>query len=186
MTRLLFWIHPSRSRRPAALTAAVLATLVLALAGCGSSSSGSNSGSGSAAPSSQSTTTGGVSFAKTKFVLHAGLAFGAFHHWIWKPFRAGDFQHPFSHKLTLIKAGLAAAFTYHELKLALHDAQADPTLSKLVAPITALENRLHGVPAALKSGSTASLGQDNGAIAAFKSQSASAGQRIQEQLPSSP
>ncbi|MGI8557227.1 MAG: hypothetical protein ACR2ND_02780 [Solirubrobacteraceae bacterium] len=49
------------------------------LAGCGSSSSSSNAGGGSTAASSTSGTT---HFAKTKFLLHAGRALGAFHHFI--------------------------------------------------------------------------------------------------------
>ena len=36
--------------------------------------------------------------------------------------------------ITAAKAALLRAFVYHELKLALVDFQADPTLSKLVAP----------------------------------------------------
>jgi hypothetical protein len=32
------------------------------------------------------------SFAKTKFVLHAGLAFGAFHRYLYKPYQAGTFN----------------------------------------------------------------------------------------------
>ncbi len=140
-----------RHRRALALLA-VLA-VCLALAACGSSSSSST-----ASPGSASTTSGQVHFAKTKFVLHAGLAFGAFHRYIYKPWRAGDLRHPFSHKLTLIKAGLAGAFVYHELKLALHDAQSSPTLSKLVAPITALDNRLHGLSGHVNSASAGQLG----------------------------
>ena len=54
----------------------------------------------------------------------------------------GTSRIPFSHKLTLVKAGLAALFINHELKLALADARASPTLSKLVAPITALQARI--------------------------------------------
>ena len=58
-------------------------------------------------------------------MLHAGLAFGAFHRWIYKPAKAGDLSHPLEHKLTTVKAALAAAFVYHELKLALADAQVE-------------------------------------------------------------
>src|SRR5881275_2563083 len=106
--------------RNTARVAAVLAlVLVFALAGCGSSSSSSSAGGGSGSGS----TTGQISHAKTKFVLHAGLAFGAFHRWIYKPAKAGELAHPFQHPLTAAKAALAAAFVYHEVKLALADAQ---------------------------------------------------------------
>lgn len=159
-----------------------LIVLVLALAGCGSGSS-SGTGTGTGATSSATSTT---AFAKTKFVLHVGLAFGAFHHFIWKPYRAGDFRHPFTHKLTLVKAGLAVLFVRHELVLALHDAQSSPTLSKLVSPITALENRLHGVESAVRSGDGSTLGSDNAAVGQIEQQSGQAGQPIQEQTPATP
>jgi hypothetical protein len=112
---------------------AILLVGVIALASCGSSSS---SGGSSATSSSH------VHFAKTKFLLHAGLAFGAFHRYIYKPFRSGGFTPVSSHKLAIVKAGAAGLFAYHEVKVALVDAQSSPTLSKLVSPLTALQSRL--------------------------------------------
>ncbi|MBV9606599.1 MAG: hypothetical protein JO027_15890 [Solirubrobacterales bacterium] len=161
---------------------AILSVLAVSLVGCGSSNSSSSTAGGSG--SSTSTT----HFAKTKFILHAGLAFGAFHRWIYKPAKAGELSHPFRHPLVATKAALAAAFTYHELKLALADAQADPTLSKIVAPITALENKIHGVEGGVKSGGTSAsqaTGLD-GAVSSIKGQAASDGQPITEQTPASP
>jgi hypothetical protein len=121
-------LHP---RRTAA--AAMLLVAVIALAGCGSSSSSGQS-SASSAPH--------VHFAKTKFLLHAGLAFGAFHRYIYKPFRNGGFTPVSSHKLAIVKAGAAGLFAYHEVKIALVDARSSATLSKLVSPLTALQTRL--------------------------------------------
>jgi hypothetical protein len=171
----------SRAGIRAAVAALVIA-LALSLAACGSSSS---AGSGGSSSGSAASTTGTVHLAKTKFVLHAGLAFGAFHRYIWKPARRGDFSHPFSHKLTIVKAGLAGAFVYHEVKLALTDARASPTLSKLVAPLTALENRVHALGNDIKHGDTSTLAEDNSSIGSIEKQSAGAGQPIQEQAPSS-
>jgi hypothetical protein len=165
---------------------AVLSVLSVAVVACGSSSSSTSSAGGSAAATTS--TTGTVKLAKTKFVLHAGLAFGAFHRWIYKPAKAGDLSHPLSHKLTAVKAALAAAFVYHEIKLAVADAQADPTLSKLVAPVTALQNKLHGLAGSVKSGG-ASADDVSGlesAISSIKGQAASAGQSITEQTPATP
>ena len=164
-----------------------IATLVVAsalvVAGCGSSSSTSSSTAAAATSTGTSTT----KFAKTKFVLHAGLAFGAFHRWIYKPVKAGDLKHPFAHKLTLLKGALAAAFVIHELRLALADAQADPTLSKLVAPLTALQSKLKALPSDLKSGnaSPADVLSANDSIGSLKQLAASAGQTVTEQVPSS-
>ena len=56
----------------------VLGAFSLAVVGCGSSSS-SSSGTTSASATNGSST---ISHTKAKFVLHAGLAFGAFHRWI--------------------------------------------------------------------------------------------------------
>lgn len=135
--------EPKRLMR---LSCVLMVAGVLALAGCGSSaSSGSSAGSGQ--------TTQHIAFAKTKFLIHAGLAFGAFHRYIYKPFRNGGFTPPLRHKAAIVKAGLAALFALHEARIALRDAQASPVLSKLVAPLTALQRRLAGLGGRLKSGS---------------------------------
>lgn len=162
---------------------------LIVVAGCGSSSSSSTSASTSSAGVSSSTsTTSTTKLAKTKFVLHAGLAFGAFHRWIYEPAKAGELSHPLSHKATAVKAALAAAFVYHELGLALKDAQADPALSKLVSPITALQNKLHGLAGSVKSSGTSAAdaqGLDS-TISSIKDQASSAGQPITEQTPATP
>jgi hypothetical protein len=123
--------------------AAILLIAVIALAGCGSSSSSGQSGA-STAPH--------VHFAKTKFLLHAGLAFGAFHRYIYKPFRNGGFTPVSSHKLAIVKAGAAGLFAYHEVKIALVDARSSATLSKLVSPLTALQGRLSSLGQQLHNG----------------------------------
>jgi hypothetical protein len=160
---------------------------VLAVTACGSSGS-SSSASGAASSPAAASSTSTTHFAKTKFVLHAGLAFGAFHRWIYKPAKAGTLRHPFEHPLTAAKAALAGAFVYHELKLALADAQSDPTLSKLVAPITALQNKIHGVAGSVKSSgvSTGDAGGLDSAISSIKGEASSAGATINERTPSSP
>jgi hypothetical protein len=167
----------------------VAVALALVVAGCGSSrrsSSSAASASTSAAITSNETSSS-VKLAKTKFVIHAGLAFGAFHRWIYKPVKAGYLQQPLRHKLALAKGGLAAAFVSHELKLALADAQADPTLSKLVSPVTALQDKLKGLPSDLKSGTAnpADVLSANDSIGSLKQLAAGAGQPITEQTPSS-
>jgi hypothetical protein len=165
----------------------VVLVLVLGLlvAGCGSKSTTSSSSSG-AAGSSQ--TTPHTRFAKTKFVIHAGLAFGAFHHFIYKPVKAGDFKHPFRHKLEIVKAGLAALFVVHELKIALRDAQSSPLLRRLVSPITALQAKIAGLTGKVKSGSvsTGDLQSADGDIGSIKSQARSRGYDITESIPALP
>ncbi len=163
---------------------ALAAAVVLALAACGSQVSFSSSSENGAVQ--KTTTNGQVTLAKTKFVLHAGLAFGAFHHFIWKPFKRGDLSHPLSHKLTAVKAGLAVGFVYHELRLALHDAQSSKTLSRLVAPITSLDNRFHGLGGQLKQGQGAegAITQDDNSVGSIEQIARGAGQPITEQTPS--
>lgn len=170
-------------RRYRAVLGVMLVVLVLLITACGSSSHSSNSSTAATGTAASNTTR----FAKTKFVLHAGLAFGAFHRWIYKPLKAGELTHPLSHKVATVKAALAAVFTYHELKLALAAAQADPTLSHLVAPITDLQNKMSGLGSSLKSGSVNSsqIEDANGSIASIHSGAAAAGQPITEQTPSS-
>ena len=154
--------------------ALVLAALVLALAGCGSSSSSSTS-AGSAG--SSSTPTGHVHFAKTKFVLHVGLAFGAFHRYLYKPLKAGVFGRPLSHKAALVKAALATAFIIHELKIAYTDAQSSPLLTKLLSPLTALSNKVSAMVAGLKAGhySPAQIQSAQSDTSSIASQAAEAG-----------
>ena len=165
---------------------AVLGVLSLAVVACGSSSNSSPTTSGAAAGTTATTST--VHLAKTKFVLHAGLAFGAFHRWIYKPAKAGELTHPLQHKLTTLKAALAAAFVYHEVKQALAAARGDPTLSKLVAPLDDLQSKLQSLVGSIKSGGATpgdATGLD-GIISSIKDKASGAGQPITEQTPSSP
>jgi hypothetical protein len=160
--------------------AVVLGALVLALAGCGSSSSSSSTSPGSAG--SSSTPAGHVLFAKTKFVLHAGLAFGAFHRYLYKPLKAGVFSRPLSHKAALVKAALATAFIIHELKIASTDAQSSPLLTKLLSPLTALSNKVSAMVAGLKGGhdDPAQIQSAQGDTSSIASQAAGAGAPVKD------
>src|ERR1700738_4387467 len=122
-----------RARRAGAVGAG-MCLLIALVAGCGKSTTTSNAG-----PTVPGVTTTGtalvcpatetINLAKTKFVLHAGLAGGAFYHWIFQPWRHGDF-HGFHRLGTIVKAALAAAFVVHEINQARTDAHADPALCK--------------------------------------------------------
>jgi len=139
---------------------AIAALALLGLGACGSSKSSSSGGGSNASQSSgagqASTTPSGqpagssdrkVRLAKTKFVLHAGLAFGAFHRYIYKPFRSGRFAGGgrVRKSVIVVKGAAAGLFAYHEVKLALTDAHSSPLLSKLVSPLTALSSGLQGI-----------------------------------------
>jgi hypothetical protein len=169
----------------------LLVAFAVAVAGCGSSSSsstpgGSGAASGSSGTAGSTTSTSSVGHLPTaKFVLHAGLAFGAFHRYIYKPFKAGEL-HGFSHKLTILKAAAAGLFTYHELKLAIKDAQASPTLSKLLAPVNALADKLKGIGSGVKSGKVdpSSIDSANTDITSLSALAKQAGVPVAAQEPS--
>lgn len=97
-------------------------------------------------------------------MLHVGLAGFAFHHWIYGPFKAGQL-HPLSHPFVVAKAALAAAFVYHELKLAIADARSSKLLSALFAPVVALADKAKALGSSLHGG-TPDASAINGAQAA--------------------
>ncbi len=120
-------------------------------------------------------------------MLHAGLAFGAFHRWIYKPLKNGTFSGGvFKHRLALVKAGLAGLFAYHELKLALQDAKASPKLQKLVAPVTALGDMLKSIGNRAKSGNIdpSTNTSANGDVTSLSGLTKQAGISITPQEPS--
>jgi hypothetical protein len=158
---------------------ALLIAVVGCIAGSGLSGCGSSNSSSSTAP----TTT--THFAKTKFLFHAGLAYGAFHHFIYNPYRAGNFRHPLSHKAAVVKAALAATFVYHELRLAANDVKSSKVLSTLFAPITIVAAKIRGLGGSIKSGQDPSsqITGANSSLASIKSTAASNGQPITDQVP---
>jgi hypothetical protein len=175
-----------RTGRTLLLTSLVV--LGLFIAGCGSSSSGSSSASANAVSSTSSSTTPNVGRLPTvKFALHAGLAFGAFHRWIYKPLKNGTFSGGvLKHKLALVKAGLAGLFAYHELKIAIQDAHASPKLQKLVAPVTALGDKLKSIGDSAKSGNIdpSTITSANGDVTSVSGLAKQAGISITPQEPS--
>lgn len=173
-------------RRFSLLLALGCCVAALCVAGCGSSSSSS---SGASAPTASATTTASTTSGNlntTKFVFHAGLGFGAFHRWIYTPFKAGDFSHPLSHKLTVVKAGLAAAFVYHELKLAAGNAENSKILHPLVAPINDVADKLNSLKGSITNGSVNSSDLDgvNSQLSSIASMASSKGATIKESVPS--
>src|ERR1700761_3508894 len=98
-----------------------LTLVVLFAAGCKSSTSAAPAGGAPAASASSAAAAPSTAapacpaqasgFAKTKFTAHAALGFGAFHRYIYKPYRAGTFRSGAHGRLTTFaKAALAALF----------------------------------------------------------------------------
>jgi hypothetical protein len=172
----------TRSRSLAALIG--LCALALVLVGCGSRTASPPQGPSTVScPEVQS-----ASFDKTKFVFHAGLGFGAFHHFIYAPFRSGGFAAGTPGRIRrLAEAGLATAFTVHELRLAKQDAEANPTLCRVVAaPLENAAASLQRLRGSVSSGqvSGGDLDQVNGSIEQARRGSSEAGAPVTDQVPS--
>lgn len=94
-------------------------------------------------------------FDKTRFVFHLGLAYFAFHHFVYNPYKAGDFKKGAPHRTAkIIKAGVALLVTYHELSKAYSIAKGSnsKTLQTLVKPLSALVGQASRIADKLKGG----------------------------------
>lgn len=123
-----------------------------------------------------------TTFAKTKFVLHSGLAFGAFHRYIYKPLRAGQFKSGTHGRIAgFVKAGLAALFVKREVRLAYDDVKANPTLCKLIAePLQTLGDKISQAVTALKGGDASAVNGLEQSVQDLKTKASSNGTTIQE------
>lgn len=123
-----------------------------------------------------------IAFAKTKFVAHTGLAFGAFHRYLYKPFQAGTFKKGASGRITaFIKGGLAALFVKREIRLASEDVKANPTLCKAIAaPLGQIGNTVQNAFDKLKSGDASGITSVNSAVSSVEGTSAKDGDAITE------
>ena len=132
---------------------------------------------GTTCPTSNTT-----NFAKSKFVLHVGLAAGTFHRYLYKPFKAGTFHKGASGRVSsLIKGGATALFDEHELRLAIADVKASPTLCKvLIAPLSNVADKFGAMKSKLTGGDTSSLDSANSDLASISSTSAKDGAPITE------
>jgi hypothetical protein len=183
------------ARRTLTLTTAVLLAMVIALAGCGKSTT---TDSGAATPTSSSSVAGAsaattcptsntTAFAKTKFVLHTGLAFGTFHRYIYKPFKAGGFSKGAHGRIVaFVKAGATALFIKREIRLATEDVKANPTLCKAIAaPLGKLGDAISGAVTKLKGGDPSAITDANSQISDITSKSSSNGAPITERTDES-
>jgi hypothetical protein len=124
-----------------------------------------------------------VHFAKTKFVLHMGLAFGAFHRYIYSRCAAGPLGHGAPGRVkVLLKGAAAAVFAVPELKIARGDALSSNLLRPLVNKIDGLGAKLTGLVSGLKSGSVnpAAILSSSGAANALGSASSGLGVGIKD------
>jgi hypothetical protein len=128
------------------LCALLLAGPAAALAGCGSDTK-------VVTDNGKARTVPDVKFAKTKFVIDAGLAFGAFKRYIYDPYKAGKFKKGAQgRKTAFIKAAAAGLFAYNRLKAAHRAALSSDTLRKLADKVDAAAGKLKGLATGLKGG----------------------------------
>ncbi len=132
----------------------------------------SASASPTSASSAQCATAGTRHFEKTRLVADLGLAYGAFHRYLYKPYQAGTFAKGAPGRTTaIIKGGLAAAVIAKLAKNAAANAAADPTLCKYVPSMSAITSQISGLGSQLAGGAAAagSLTQAEGLFAKLKS-----------------
>lgn len=130
----------------------ILAVSLLAATGCGDDEKVVTGTDASGATTTR--TVPNVRFAKTQFVLHTGLAIGAFRRWIYKPWKAGTFQKGADGRTAaLVKAAAAGAFTANELRLARNAALSDEKLRGLADRLGGVTDRVKKLVPGLQDGS---------------------------------
>ncbi|WP_310964187.1 hypothetical protein [Nocardioides terrisoli] len=164
-------------------TAMALAVVVtLGLTGCGSSNDTTASGQSTMSAAQACPTAATKSFAKTRFAADVGLIAGSFHHWIWKPYRAGSFKKGAHHRFFAIaKAVATAAFISHEMKNALDNVKASPTLCKaLYTPMQKVSGLVDDLSSRLRHGDLSTLTALNVAVGGLSSVMGSNGAPVTE------
>lgn len=173
------------------LTRPIVATSLIAtllLAGCGT---GSETADGTSAGGSPTTftcpTEATQSFSKARFALNVGLAAGAFHQWVWKPYQAGGFKEGADGRTAnLVKAGLAAAFAAKQLKDASDNVKNDPQLcAALGEPLARLGTTLEELKGKLASGDLSSIASIETLVASVLGTAQKEGLKIVEKTPES-
>ena len=167
------------------VSAAVALVLLMALGvgACGSTSTTSKStsaggsatatASNSATPAAQCASAGTRHFQKSRLVADLGLAYGGFHRYLYKPYRAGTFRKGASGRTAaIIKATAAGAAIAKLMKNAAENAQADPKLCKYVPSMSAISTTVRGLARQLTGGAAAAgvLAHSEGLFAKLKSE----------------
>lgn len=148
----------------------------------GTSSTGITSASGMTTTAAQCPSSNSTGFAKTKFVLHAGLAFGAFHRYLYKPLQAGTYKSGAHGRIrAFLKAGLAALYIKREVRLAYGDVTANPTLCKAIAaPLRSVGDDISAAVTKLKGGDPSGITAIQSTVTSVESSSSANGDTVQE------
>ena len=186
-------------RRTPPLVAVLIALSVL-LTACGGKTATGTTGSGplppASAPAQPQSGTASVAatagtqcpdsnaknFAKTRFVLHTAEGFGAFHRYLYKPYKAGSFTRGSSGRISaFVKAGAAALFIKRQIRLASENIKANPTLCRAIAaPLAKVGDEISGAVTKLKGGDASGIEDAQKSIEKIKSAAASNGVVVKE------
>ena len=137
---------------------------------CSSSSSStqaatpaSRTASSIASPSTASCASAGTrKIPKTRLLADLALTYGAFHRYLYKPYKAGAFHKGANGRTkAIIKAGLATAVIVKLLSNAKENAAADPTLCKYVPSMDNIKASLSNLADKIKGGSATSSDADS-------------------------
>lgn len=173
-------------------SSALICSIVLVVASAGLVACGDKTKSVSfTTPDGQVTTrtVPDVKFAKARFVVHTGLALGAFKRWIYDPWKAGSFsQGAQGRSKALAKAGLAGAFTITQLKEARDAALSDDQLRGLGDKLSSTIGLITGFIPGLEKGkiSTLQIIALSGAFAGIKALAAKDGAPVEALTPKIP
>jgi hypothetical protein len=112
----------------------------------------------SASPSAASCASAGTrKIPKTRLLADLALAYGAFHRYLYNPYKAGEFHKGANGRTkAIIKAGLATAAIVKLLSNASKNAAADPTLCKFVPSIDDIKASLTRLAEKIRGGSATS------------------------------
>jgi len=141
---------------------------------CGSSSSSTHAAASASqtassavtqttSPSAASCASAGTrKIPKTRLLADLALTYGAFHRYLYKPYKAGAFHKGASGRTAaIVKAGLASAAIIALLNSARKNAAADPTLCKFVPNIDNIKASLSNLAAKIKGGTATSSDADS-------------------------
>jgi hypothetical protein len=126
-------------------------------------------------------------FAKTRFVVNAGLAAGAFKRYIYTPYRNNAFKKGATgQKKAIAKAAVAGVFVADQLRRAKNNIMADPLLCKTLAgPVTTLSAMAKSLVGKLKKGQAdpTDIGSFSSGVEGFRKTAGSAGAGFKDRTP---
>ncbi|MBV9439385.1 MAG: hypothetical protein JOZ24_05270 [Candidatus Eremiobacteraeota bacterium] len=122
---------------------------------------------------------------KSRFALHLGIAYFAFHRWVLKPYKTHAFDNGAPHRTaTIVKGGVALLFAVHEVRVASKIAHLskDPLLQKIAGGVDQLGASFGTVGQRLKGGqfSPDDVSALDGATTSLGSAAAGAGAPIKD------